>query len=137
MKNFWIISLIFISLAIWSCNNDDNYSSFHYVGRGIDSISMPDTANLRQRVEIKTFTQIRQGCEQFQTHGYDVVGNERTVSVWLIKYDDRECGEYMNIDPSFYFMPQQTGIYHFRFWAGQDEETDEDIFLTKDIYIRP
>ena len=136
MKNFWIIGILFTALTMWSCNNDDNYSSFHYVGRGIDSVSMPDTAMLRQRIEIKTFTKIRQGCEQFQTHGYDILGNERTVSTWFIKYDDLACGELMNISPAFYFVPQESGLYHFRFWAGQDEETNEDVFFTKDLYIR-
>lgn len=137
MKNFWILSIIFFSLTLWSCNNDDDYSSFHYVGRGIDSIAMPDSANLGQRIEIKTFTKIRMGCEQFQTHGYDVVGNERTVSAWFVRFDEQECQEYANIAPSFYFLPQESGVYHFRFWAGQDEETEEDEFITKDIYIRP
>lgn len=137
MRNFWILSIIFISLTMWSCNNDDDYSSFHYVARGIDSIAMPDSANIGQRIEIKTYTQIRMNCEQFQTHGYDVVGNERTVSTWFVRFDDQTCGDYANIAPSFFFLPQASGLYHFRFWAGQDEETEEDQFITKDIYIRP
>ena len=136
MKNFWIIGVLFTALTMWSCNNDDNYTSFHYVGRGIDSVTMADTANLGQRIEIKTFTKIKQGCEEFQTHGYDIVGNERTVSTWFIHHDNMECGEFMTISPAFIFTPRESGLYQFRFWAGQDEETEEDVFLTKDIYIR-
>ncbi|MDG4946712.1 hypothetical protein NMK71_09810 [Weeksellaceae bacterium KMM 9713] len=136
MRNFWIIGILFTALTLWSCNDDDAKSSFHYVGRGIDSISMPDTAMLNQRVEIKTYTKLYEGCENFQTHGYDIVGNERTVTAWFVRFDNSECGEETVISPSFYFMPQSTGWYNFRFWAGVDEETNEDVFLTKDIYIR-
>ena len=136
MRNFWIIGILFTVLALWSCSDDDAQSSFHYVGRGIDSISMPDTAMLNQRVEIKTYTKLYQECENFQTHGYDIVGNERTVTAWFVRFDNSECGAETVIGPSFYFMPQERGWYNFRFWAGVDEETNQDVFLTKDIYIR-
>ena len=136
MRNFWILGILFITLTLLSCNNDADYASFHYVSRGIDSVAMADTASLGQSVQIKTFTKIRSGCEQFQTHGYDIVGNERTVAVWFIRQDNLDCGEYMDIAPSFNFVPRESGTYHFGFWAGQDEETNDDVFLSKDIYIR-
>ncbi|MDO5656621.1 MAG: hypothetical protein Q4G27_10845 [Flavobacteriaceae bacterium] len=135
-KYFWILGLILSTLTITSCNNDDDYQTLHYVARGIDSISMPDSARLGNRVEIRTHTRYKRDCQQFQTHGYDVVGNERTVMAWFIEYNNRTCGAEEAISPYFYFSPRNSGTYHFRFWAGQNE-ANEDVFITKDIVIYP
>lgn len=136
MRNLGVIGGLLMMLILGSCLKDDQYASFHYESRGIDSVVMPDTASLHQRVPIKTFTQMLGGCENFQTHGYDRVGNERTVTAWFVRYDEVECSNASTVAPLFYFVPERSGTYHFRFWAGVDEETQEDVFLTKDIYIR-
>lgn len=129
------LGIIISAFSLWSCNDDDEYSTFHYVARGIDSIAMPDSAQLGRRVEIKTYTKIKQNCQQFQTHGYDVVGNERTVTAWFVEWDEPQCGEDMTTAPYFYFAPQETGNYHFRFWAGYDDENEQDVFISKNIHI--
>lgn len=135
-KNFWMMVFVFIGITLASCSSDDDsYSSFHYVSRGIDSIALADSATLGQRVEVRYYTKIAQDCQAFQTHGYDIVGNERTVTAWFIQYDDATCGEDQVIQPYFYFVPQESGTYHFRFWAGADEETGDDTFITQDIVI--
>lgn len=134
-KYIWMLGLLFSTLGFWSCADDDGYSTFHYVTRGIDSVAMPDSARLGQRVEVRTYTKIKQNCQQFQQHGYDAVGSERTVTAWFVQWDDRECGEDINVSPFFYFAPEQPGTYQFRFWAGQDEETQQDVFITRNILI--
>ena len=135
-KYFLILGMMISALGIWSCNNDDDvYANFHYVARGIDSIAMPDSARLGQRVEVRTYTTVLQNCQQFQSHGYDIVGNERTVTAWFVEFDNQECGDELAFSPYFYFAPQHSGTFQFRFWAGQDDETDEDIFITKEINI--
>ena len=58
------------------------------------------------------------------------------MTAWFVRFDNSECGAESVIGPSFYLMPQTRGWYNFRFWAGVDEETNEDVFLTKEIYIR-
>lgn len=134
-KYVWMLGIFFTGMSLWSCSNDDDYTRFQYVARGIDSIAMPDSARLGNRVEIRTFTSVLQGCEQFQSLDWDIVGNERTVTAWFVKYDDLQCGESLPISPFVYFNPQAPGNYHIRFWAGQDEVTQEDVFITQDIVI--
>lgn len=134
-KYFWMLGMLMTFSAFWSCIDDDSdYTNFRYVVRGIDSIAMPNTGTLGHPVDIVTYTTALENCQHFNSYGYDRIGNERTVVTWFVEYDV-ECGESSVVSPSLKFTPEEAGTYHFRFWMGQDEETQEDIFVTRDIVI--
>lgn len=136
-KVLWITVLLLSSLTFFACSSDDDIynGNISYIARGIDSIRMPETITLGERIDIQLFTTKLENCQEFQTLGNDPAGSEITIVTWFIQRNTISCGEEELATTHFFFEPTERATYHFRFWAGQDEETQEDVFITKDIIV--
>lgn len=136
-RALWITVLLLSFLTFFACSSDDDIynGNISYIARGIDSVRIPETITLGERVNIELYTTKLENCQEFQTIGNDPTGFENTVVTWFIQRNTVACGEEELATIDFFFEPVQPATYHFRFWAGQDEETQEDIFITKDIVV--
>lgn len=130
------VGILLATLTLQSCLDDDNKTNFTFMVTPIDSINMPDSADLGKIVEITTYTQIKDQCQTFYSFDYTGMNNERTVSTVIMQNTDVNCGELKTIKPVLKFRPQDAGDYTFRFWAGKDSVTNKNIFITRDIHIK-
>lgn len=138
MRKFFLwVSILAAVAASQSClDNNDNTPNYKYFVTKIDSVSMAETANFKEEVKITVYSTVKESCEAFFRFNTGQTGDEYTISTIAIKYDEKECGEKKKIDPELKFNPREPGDYKFRFWAGKDETTKKDVFITKTIHIK-
>ncbi|MDO5510583.1 MAG: hypothetical protein Q4F57_07795 [Weeksellaceae bacterium] len=127
-----LMGVIFI---LSSCNKqDDEWSNYSYVALKIDSISMPDSAQLGSAVAIRPYYQRMENCEQFYGFDYQRSDFERTVLAVGLRNSVVQCGDTLTQQSQFTFQPLETGTYNFRFWNGRDAEGD-NMFVNEEIVI--
>lgn len=136
MKNFkWIVALMLAGLFVTSCLDDEPTLNVDYVYAPIDSIMIGEIHPAREVTEIRTYFTRNSECEAFFDYDYQIVGNERTVSIIVSDLQNENCLDISEADSqTLQFRPESAGDYTFRFWAGNDEN-DEPIFIVQEITI--
>ncbi len=131
----WLIAVMWMGLFISSCLDDEPTVKVSYQYTPVDSIQLGEIRPARQVTEIKTFFTRDSECETFFDYDYLISGNERTVSLVVSQLENQQCMEISQVSSnSLQFKPEESGVYVFRFWAGNDEN-DEPIFIIKEIEI--
>ena len=101
----------------------------------IDSVKIAqDTMDVFSTQTIKTYSTYSAQCEGF--YGYDyahVAPLQREVATYKFK-TSATCGDEVPRASQINFRPQETGIYTFRFWTGEDS-AGESIWLEKTIVV--
>lgn len=133
MKNIFSIAiLLFISVSIFSCKNDDYETIESSEKIKIDSVKMlSDTISLFSVLNIKTYSTYPSSCNGF--YGYDYVHSanfEREVTSYQYKTNG-DCSSNQYVAGNIIkFNPQQTGTYHLKFWKGDNN------WITKTIVVQ-
>jgi len=131
-----LILLCFISFSFWSCTLDDDSDNFYYEFIPIENVSMPDSFTFGA-VHTISYTYFRPStCHVFRDLYYVPEDNTRTVAVINTVYEEGNCNPLTDelVERSFDFQPLENGTYIFKFWAGVDEN-DEDEFLVYEILV--
>lgn len=128
---------VFAGVSMTSCLNDDDIEqrNLSFQARVIDSVAMPDSADLGSSVQVTLTSSLLADCQNFYGLDYDRLANERTVTFWSVQDNDVTCGDSEAYTTEFNFAPTAAGTYYFKFWAGQEDETQENIYIEKTITI--
>ncbi len=135
------VILVFFSvvvlLGINSCSVDDGVN-FHFVPLETVEVVFPESFTVGQTYTIDV-TYIRpNNCTYFEGFDFTQTGmTDRSVVLVGSEFDDRPCEEVTEqfVVP-FHFEVLYDEPYHFKFWAGTDNEGN-DIYLEYDVPIAP
>ena len=136
MKSFkWLVVLMLAGFFSYSCLDDEPTVNVKYLFAPIDSVQIGEIKPARQVTEIRTFYTRNNECETFFDYDYTITGNERTVTMLISSLQANDCLEITEADfHTLQFRPEQSGLYTFRFWNGNDQD-GQPIFIIRKIEI--
>ncbi len=132
MKKILLFSTaIFVGISIFSCKDDD-YETVQSIDKiKIDSVNIAsDTMLVNTMQNITTYSTYASTCNGF--YGYDYVyKNDLNRDVTAYQYQTNgNCSNHSYVSAnSIKFRPQQTGVFTFKFWTGNNT------WLTKNIVV--
>ncbi|MCE2613692.1 hypothetical protein LVD13_11975 [Flavobacteriaceae bacterium D16] len=128
MKQLYVWIGLFLLLGLTGCELEDDSIKYHFVPLQITSVDMPDTFTLNETYEISVTFIRPSNCVFFE--GFDVRQEDTTVrSVVAIgsEVDNQQCAQVVEeITESFNFLVIYDQPYLFRFWAGEDENGEQE-----------
>ncbi len=132
--------LVFLVAGLWlsSCELDDDTPNFYFTSLDVVAVDMPESFELNQIYDIDVTYVRPDGCTYFE--GFDVVKTgetDREVIVVGSKLTDQEltCTQATEeVVATMQFKVIFTGEYHFKFYAGEDEN-DDAIYLEYDVPV--
>lgn len=132
-----LIAICYSVLFLWSCSLDtDNSTNYNFEFLPVESVEMPEVF-IHGDVYSISYTYYRPStCHSFHDLYYYADGNERTIAIINIVYDENNC-EWLTdelMERSFNFKPLEHQTYVFKFWQGQDEY-EEDMYLTYEVPV--
>jgi len=135
-----LMPMIFLVACLWfsSCGLDDDTPNFYYTSLDVVDVDMPESFELNKTYDIDVTYVRPDGCTYFE--GFDVVKTgetDREVLVVGSTLTDEGVACTQAIEEVVATMQFQvifTGEYHFKFYAGQDEN-DDAIYLEYDVPV--
>ncbi|WP_036381084.1 hypothetical protein [Muricauda sp. MAR_2010_75] len=135
-----LMPLIFLVAALWlsSCELDDDTPNFYFTSLDVVDVDMPESFELNEIYDIDVTYRRMDGCTYFE--GFDVVKTgetDREVVVVGSRLTDEDlaCTQAVEeVVATMQFHVIFTGEYHFRFYAGENEN-DEPIYLEYDVPV--
>ena len=121
MKSVFISFLL--SFVFYSCSLDSG-QKINLEIVPIYSVEMP-TAFKVDSISSIPITYIRPtDCHEFSNFYYNAIGNERTVAIYCLKYENQNCTPSTNYELTvpLNFKPKYLGMYNFRFWIGKNND---------------
>jgi len=124
MKRIFVrIALFTFAFILFSCNNDDKGTNFHFTALRILQAELPASFELNERYQIKVTYERPNNCTFFE--GFDVTSADTTirdVTVIGSVFDDEDCAEVIEeVEATFDFIVLHNQPYTFRFWQGKNE----------------
>ncbi|MEW2920712.1 hypothetical protein AB1A65_04535 [Muricauda sp. ANG21] len=135
-----LMPLIFL-VAVFSfssCDLDDDTPNFYFVSLAVTEVDMPESFELNETYDIDVTYVRNDGCTFFE--GFDVVKTGQTDREVLVvgsrlTDEDLACTQAVEeVVATMQFKVIFTGEYHFKFYAGKDEN-DEAIYLEYDVPV--
>ncbi len=125
-------------LSLCACSLDDETPRFFNEALPIVSVEVPETFVFGEVYPI-TATYLRPtGCHIFNSFSIDNDGTERTVFLINTVYQDQDCTTFTSgeneVEASFNFQVNDTGVHTFKFWQGQDEN-GVDLYYVVDVPV--
>lgn len=137
MKNIFKICIpVVLAFSLTNCNDrleGDKILSTEALK--IDSVKIAqDTMDVFSTQTIKTYSTYDAQCEGFYGYNYaHVAPLEREVATYKFN-TSATCGDSFARASQINFRPQESGVYTFRFWTGEDS-TGEGVWLEKTIVV--
>ncbi len=118
-----------------SCNRNEGEEITSIDPVKIDSIKVPrDSVFVGSVLPIRTFSVYQSQCEGFYGYDYQHTDSfQRTVAAYKFR-TNAQCEGNLVRASQINFQPQQTGVYHFRFWNGKSG-SGEDLWIEKEIKV--
>jgi hypothetical protein len=132
--------LVFLVAGLWfsSCELDDDTPNFYFTSLDVVAVDMPESFELNETYDIDVTYVRPDGCTYFE--GFDVVKTGQTDRE-VIVVGSRLTNEGLactqateEVVATMQFHVIFTGEYHFKFYAGQDEN-DEAVYLEYDVPV--
>ena len=131
----WMVAMMLTGFVFNACLDDEPTTQVIYKYAPIDSVYVGEIHPSRQVTEITTYFTRQNECEIFFDYDYQISGTERTVSLVTSNLQSNDCIDISEVASNkLQFKPENSGLYTFRFWAGNDEN-DEPIFIIREIEI--
>ena len=135
-----LMLLVFLVAGLWfsSCELDDDTPNFYFTSLATVAVDMPESFELNGTYDIDVTYARPNGCTYFE--GFDVVKTgetDREVVVVGSTLTDEELACTQAVEQVVAVMPFKvifTGEYHFKFYAGKDEN-DAPIYLEYDVPV--
>ncbi|MBO0320924.1 hypothetical protein J0X14_01335 [Muricauda sp. CAU 1633] len=135
-----LMPLVFLVACLWfsSCDLDDDTPNFYFTSLDVVDVDMPESFELNETYDIDVTYVRLDGCTYFE--GFDVVKTgetDREVLVVGSRLTDENIGCTQVVEEvvaTMQFHVIFTGEYHFRFYAGQDDN-DNAIYLEYDVPV--
>lgn len=132
--------LVFLVAGLWfsSCELDDDTPNFYFTSLDVVDVDMPEAFELNETYDIDVTYVRPDGCTYFE--GFDVVKTGQTDREVIVvgsrlTNEDLACTQATEeVVATMQFHVIFTGEYHFKFYAGQDEN-DEAVYLEYDVPV--
>lgn len=137
MKRILIITMVVLSICLTSCLNDDDGVRFSYELAPVEQVDIPDEFKRGETFKITVSYYRPSDCHSFSGFDYDILGNERTVSIVNVVLENEDCEDLKKtdlIDNSFNFIVGTENSYVFRFWQGRDDQ-GKNQYLRKEVPV--
>lgn len=137
-----LMPLVLLVACSWlgSCDLDDDTPNFYFAALKTVEVEMPEAFVFGETYDIDVTYQRPDGCTFFE--GFDVAKTAQTdrdvvVVGSVLTDEDRACTqEITEVVATMQFRVIYTGEYHFRFYAGKDEE-DNNVYLEYTVPVAP
>ncbi|MFD2100251.1 hypothetical protein [Flagellimonas iocasae] len=135
-----LMPLVFL-VAVFSfssCELDDDTPNFYFTSLAVVDVDMPESFELNETYDIDVTYVRNDGCTYFE--GFDVIKTaqtEREVLVVGSRLTDNDitCTQAVEeVIATMQFKVIFTGEYHFKFYAGRDEN-DAAVYLEYDVPV--
>lgn len=135
MKKLFLLCLslmIFLSCSI----DDDNNLNYDFEFVPVEEVNIPEEFVIGEIYQIGITYYRPSACHDFHDFYYLTNGNERTIAVINIVFDDSDCEliEDQLVEKTFNFKAVYNQIYIFKFWQGEDENGD-DVYLIYEVPV--
>ncbi|MBT8320161.1 MAG: hypothetical protein KJO90_00675 [Eudoraea sp.] len=128
MKRFYVWLGLFLLLGLSACELEDDNIKFHFVALQATSVDIPDTFTLNETYEVSVTFIKPNACVFFE--GFDVRQEDTTVRNVVVigtEVDNQQCAqEVEELTETFDFLVIYDQPYLFRFWAGEDENGEQE-----------
>ncbi|MDO6736806.1 hypothetical protein [Wenyingzhuangia sp. 2_MG-2023] len=126
MKRLLLASLL--TLFLFSCSDDDNFSKFHIEYLPIDEAIFPSTFDYNEEYDITFKYTMPNSCYYFDNLYYKTNDSIRTVAIVAYVDDESECTEETREEEqTFKITAAQKEDYIFKIWKGKDDD-NEDVY---------
>ncbi len=135
MKKLFL--LCFSLMLFLSCGvDDDSAPNFDFEFIPIEEVNIAEEFVLGEIYQIGVTYYRPSTCHNFHDFYYVVDGNEITIAVINIVYDDSGCEllEDQLVEKAFDFHDFYNQAYIFKFWQGEDENGD-DVYLIYEVPV--
>lgn len=136
LKKFLVLTLFCaLALSLHSCNNDDDDGTRYYLeALEVVAADLPTSFVRGGTYRIYVDMRLPSNCHFFEGFDFQQTGDtmtERTIYPIAAVLDRTDCQEYdaRNTDAYFNFQVLFTGTYVFKFYAGQDENGEEQFLI--------
>jgi|SRR5690606_2895275 len=137
-----LMPLVLLVACSWlgSCDLDDDTPNFYFTALKTVDVDIPEAFVFGETYDIDVTYQRPDGCTFFE--GFDVTKTAQTdrdvvVVGSVLTDEDRACTQAITeVVATMQFRVIYTGEYHFRFYAGQDEE-ENDLYLEFTVPVDP
>ena len=137
-----LMPLVLLVACSWlgSCDLDDDTPNFYFTALRTVDVDIPEAFVFGETYDIDVTYQRPDGCTFFE--GFDVTKTAQTdrdvvVVGSVLTDEDRACTQAITeVVATMQFRVIYTGEYHFRFYAGQDEE-ENDLYLEFTVPVDP
>ncbi|WP_418501993.1 hypothetical protein [Flagellimonas sp.] len=141
MKKVLVPILLFVACSWFSsCDLDDDSPNFYFAALNAVEADVPESFELGKTYDIEVTYERPNGCTFFE--GFDVTKTDQTdrdvVVIGSVLTDEENAcpQEATEVVATLKFHVIYTGEYHFRFYAGEDEN-EEPIYLEYTVPVDP
>ena len=122
-----------VLFTVTSCSfNDEPVENFYFEGLEITDVEMPETFKLGDAYRIKVTMTRPTSCHYFEGFDFSKTGEtERTVVGVASVFNENTCEvlEENSFENYFDFEVIYTSTYTFKFWAGEDENGENEYLI--------
>lgn len=135
-----LVPLLWLVVFSWlnSCSLDDDTPNFYFTTLKTVEAEMPESFELNKTYDIKVTYVRPNGCtyfEKFDVYKTGETDREVYLQGSVLTSNDTACTEAVEeVIATLKFNVIFTGEYHFKFYAGQDDN-DESIFLEYNVPV--
>lgn len=141
MKKVLVPLFLFVACSWFSsCDLDDDSPNFYFAALNAVEANVPESFEFGETYDIEVTYERPNGCTFFE--GFDVTKTDQTdrdvvVIGSVLTDEERACTqEVTEVVALLKFHVIYTGEYHFRFYAGEDENNDP-IYLEYTVPVNP
>lgn len=141
MKKVLVPLFLFVACSWFSsCDLDDDSPNFYFAALNAVEADVPESFEFGETYDIEVTYERPNGCTFFE--GFDVTKTDQTdrdvvVIGSVLTDEERACTqEVTEVVALLKFHVIYTGEYHFRFYAGEDENNDP-IYLEYTVPVNP
>lgn len=141
MKKVLVPILLFVACSWFSsCDLDDDSPNFYFAALNTVEADVPEFFELGKTYDIEVTYERPNGCTFFE--GFDVTRTDQTdrdvVVIGSVLVDEEAActQEVTEVVATLKFHVIYTGEYHFRFYAGEDEN-EKPIYLEYTVPVDP
>lgn len=141
MKKVLMPIFLFVACSWFSsCDLDDDSPNFYFAALNAVEVDVPESFEFGKTYDIEVTYQRPNSCTFFE--GFDVTKTDETdrdvvVIGSVLTDEDTACTqEVTEVVATLKFSVIYTGEYHFRFYAGEDED-ENPIYLEYTVPVDP
>lgn len=128
MRKKFIFLVIFVTLILSGCSNDDG-SNFHFTALQITDAEVPESFELNQTYQINVTYALPNGCTAYE--GFDVSEEDTTirnvVAIGSVRTDIEACTQAIVEGQAFFnFTVIYNEPYTFKFFQGENSDGEAE-----------